>query len=333
MKPFIATPKNPDLAPLIVHVVDALCTLEHSMPPRIRLEDHEGVYAWLDHARDAQGTQIPVLVLPPRSCRALWDLDVPEKRYVELDRDWREEVRAVALEERDRRDEEARRYSSEHPELPVRVSRSFGQTTYYHARIEKANIARVELTDALCNYLDRLLRAYRPGDLGVGKRLNYEYTDWDDSGGTAHTTVGEIQRLADEVLQARRTQEAARKAREAQEQEAAAGREILHVTCEMRPHRKDLSGVVLNRPAPQAGAFLIQERLPRPHWEQLHEAGAWYWSQDDLEEFDMFTSEKGWRYGYPALEAALALGYALQIDEHLPVTTPEALQALFEDKA
>jgi hypothetical protein len=44
---------------------------------------------------------------------------------------------------------------------------------------------------------------------------------------------------------------------------------------------------------------------------------------------DMFWSDGGWRYSLDALEAALELGYAVQVGDDLPVTSVEDLHALF----
>jgi hypothetical protein len=101
---------------------------------------------------------------------------------------------------------------------------------------------------------------------------------------------------------------------------------------ESEPHAEDLSGVLLNRPAPQGGAFLISQRLPRALWEQMKRAGAWYYSHDDLEELDMFDSVPGWRYSLEALAVLLRAGYTLRV-RGVTVQTVEGLHELFTPEA
>jgi len=106
----------------------------------------------------------------------------------------------------------------------------------------------------------------------------------------------------------------------------------LHVDVEMEPHNTDTTGVLLNRPAPQGGAFLVRERLPRADWDAAKAAGAWYWSRDDLEEFDMFESSPGWRYPLAAMEALIARSYSLLL-RGAQVTSIDALRAMFSENA
>lgn len=104
------------------------------------------------------------------------------------------------------------------------------------------------------------------------------------------------------------------------------------ITVESEPHDLDLTGTILNRPLPNNGAFLIRERLPRDVWNALKAAGAWYLSAEDLEDFDMFQSEPGWRYPIQALAALIGQGYALAIRGET-ITTEEQLQGLFTAEA
>lgn len=90
--------------------------------------------------------------------------------------------------------------------------------------------------------------------------------------------------------------------------------ETIYVNVEMEPHREDLSGEILNRPAPNSGAFLIPRRVERRVWDRMKAAGAWYWSEEDLEDFDMFLASPGWRYSFGALKILLEEGYELDID-------------------
>lgn len=106
----------------------------------------------------------------------------------------------------------------------------------------------------------------------------------------------------------------------------------LKVYVEGEPHNENLDGVILNRPAPRGGAFLISRRVPREVWREMKAAGAWYMSEDDLEELDMFTSEPGWRYSLAALEVLLRHGYSLEIRGGV-VSTINDLHALFTEEA
>lgn len=104
------------------------------------------------------------------------------------------------------------------------------------------------------------------------------------------------------------------------------------VHVESEPHTQDLSGVLLNRPAPSGGAFLISHRVPRAVWDQMKAAGAWYFSADDLEELDMFQSEPGWRYSVSAIVVLLRNGYSLSLRGQT-ITTEAQLIGLFTDEA
>jgi hypothetical protein len=273
---------------------------------------------------DERGGVVPVLYLRGTYVGQVFDVD-REEVAVKLDRPWKPEVEQYLSAWEEEQRAAARERVAEDPDMPVTVSRSYGgYGTYYHAR-------GVD-DEAVRNYLNELLSS---DGAGVGEVLDYK-PQW-DGGGSCETTAGEIVRRADEKREKER-EEAERAAeeqarREAKEKAAAEGREILRFSCELRPHTKDLSGVILNRPAPQGGAFLMNRRLPKEEWKALKEAGAWYWSKDDLEQFDMFFSPAGWRYSLAALGAALDLGYAVQVDDALPVTSTEALRALFDEDA
>lgn len=108
--------------------------------------------------------------------------------------------------------------------------------------------------------------------------------------------------------------------------------EIITVTVESEPHTEDLSGVILNRPAPQGGSFLIDRRLDRRVWSQMKAAGASYWSADDLEDVDMFDAVPGWRYSGAAIEVLLSNGYSLAL-RGATVTTIEQWRALWTNEA
>lgn len=105
----------------------------------------------------------------------------------------------------------------------------------------------------------------------------------------------------------------------------------VHVEFEPRPAPVP-AGVLLNRPAPTGGAFLISQRLPREDWDAAKAAGAWYMDADELEEMDMFFSDPGWRYPLAALEALIARGYSLDLRDQT-IATVDALRAMFTDEA
>ena len=107
---------------------------------------------------------------------------------------------------------------------------------------------------------------------------------------------------------------------------------IATITVESEPHDMDISTAILNRPLPNSGAFLIWERLPKEVWNHLKAAGAWYLSRDDLEEFDMFESEPGWRYPIQALATLIGQGYTLAIRGE-SISTEEQLRGLFTAEA
>lgn len=266
----------------------------------------------------------PVLRLTSSYVEQVFGLDHDDV-CVKLDRDWRDEFEEYKNAAEEKRFASARAKIEENPGTEVKIDRSFGRTTGYFAR-------GVE-DDDMREYLNHLLSTL--DGVGVGEEFEYE-PEW-DGGGYCETQAGEILRRADqkkerERKERERKKREERKRREA-EQEAAEGREILRFHCELQPHTEDLSGVVLNRPAPSGGAFLMHRRIPKEEWSELKEAGAWYWSKDDLEQMDMFWSDGGWRYSLDALEAALDLGYAVQVGDDLPVTSVEELRGLFFEEA
>lgn len=98
------------------------------------------------------------------------------------------------------------------------------------------------------------------------------------------------------------------------------------VRVEMEPHTLDLSGVMLNRIAPSAGSFLLNERVEEEVWQEL-KAGADYWDEEFLEDNDMFNAEEGWRHSYAGLLVLLRHGYALTVRGET-TTDEERLRAL-----
>jgi hypothetical protein len=106
----------------------------------------------------------------------------------------------------------------------------------------------------------------------------------------------------------------------------------IQITVEMEPHTEDLTGTMLNRPAPQGGAFLVSQYIDNALQHQMKQVGAWYWSADELEDFDMFNSLPGWRYSLTAIEVLLQAGHELEIRGEI-VTTVEQLRAMFTNEA
>lgn len=108
--------------------------------------------------------------------------------------------------------------------------------------------------------------------------------------------------------------------------------EQIEIEVESEPHNEDLSTVVLNRPAPNGGAFLISTRLARNVWEKAKAAGAYYYSADDLEDFDMFNAPAGWRYPIESLRELIRAGLHLVVRDEV-ATTIEQLDAMFTPEA
>lgn len=107
---------------------------------------------------------------------------------------------------------------------------------------------------------------------------------------------------------------------------------IVKVFVEVEPHAIDTKGMLLNRPAPNGGSFIINQRIDRNLWDQMKAAGATYLSADDLEDFDMFNSEPGWRYGMNAIKVLINAGQAIDLRGKI-VTTTEQLAEMFTTEA
>jgi hypothetical protein len=97
---------------------------------------------------------------------------------------------------------------------------------------------------------------------------------------------------------------------------------------EFEPHDVALADTLLARPAPPVGSFLIDQRVPRPVWEEMRAAGARYLSADDLEDMDMFRSDPGWRYSGAAINVLLQHGYVLRVYDQ-EIRTPQEFAALW----
>jgi hypothetical protein len=86
----------------------------------------------------------------------------------------------------------------------------------------------------------------------------------------------------------------------AKEKEANIEAGAVYFHCESAPHDEDLSGVVLNRPAPRSGLFTIEQRLSPELFARIKKFGT-YWDREWLDDCDMFYHEEGWRYGEEAI--------------------------------
>jgi hypothetical protein len=322
---YTATPESDDLDSVEVRVI-GLKKVSTVKKPDIELRrDGEKIdlerpgRAYLDVVSEVSNPT-PVLRLTSSYVEQVFGLGMDDV-CVKLDRDWKKEFEEYKDAVQREKFASAREMIENNPNAEVKIDRSFGRTTGYFARgVEDGEVRE---------YLNHLLSTHD----GIGAGGEFEYQPEWDGGGYCETTAGEILRRADEKKERERKERERkeRKERERQEaeQKAAEGRDILRFHCELQPHKEDLSDTVLNRAAPQGGAFLMHRRIPEEEWSKLKEAGAWYWSKDDLEQMDMFWSDGGWRYSLGALEAALKLGYAVQVGDELPVTSVEDLRALF----
>lgn len=78
----------------------------------------------------------------------------------------------------------------------------------------------------------------------------------------------------------------------------------VYFRCESTPHDEDLTGVILTRPTPQGGTFVVEHRLNENMFSRIKKYGRYY-SADFLEECDMFYSTPGWRFSKEAIEELL----------------------------
>jgi len=322
---YTATPESDGLDSVEVRVI-GLKKVSTVKKPDIELRrDGEKIdlerpgRAYLDVVNEVSDPT-PVLRLTSSYVEQVFGLDMDDV-CVKLDRDWRKEFEGYKDAVQREKFASAREMIKNNPDAEVKIDRSFGRNTGYFAR-------GVE-DDEVREYLNHLLSTH--DGVGVGEEFDYQ-AEWDGDG-YCETTAGEILRRGDEKKERERKERERKERKERErrkaEQEAAEGRDILRFHCELQPHKEDLSDTVLNRAAPRGGAFLVHQRIPKEEWNELKEAGAWYWSKDDLEQMDMFWSDGGWRYSLGALEAALKLGYAVQVGDELPVTNVEDLRALF----
>lgn len=157
----------------------------------------------------------------------------------------------------------------------------------------------------------------------------FSYGGYDFIGEQMKPLIALAREREEEAQRERRQREEMAQREQERIKAAAQGREIVVVECESAPHSHDLTGEILNSPAPQGGSFLIGLRVARPLWEKMKAAGAVYRDKETLEDFDMFDAEPGWRYSIAAIAELIKAGYALQIGRDVCVTV-EALYALYE---
>lgn len=70
------------------------------------------------------------------------------------------------------------------------------------------------------------------------------------------------------------------------------------------------------------------QHLPLAIWRQMGQAGAEYWSAEDVEEMGSYGEPTGWRYTRAALEVLLNEGYTLRLRGQLIATSDELRYAL-----
>jgi hypothetical protein len=164
-----------------------------------------------------------------------------------------------------------------------------------------------------------------PADLG-------SYGGWDFSA-AGFERLREIARGREEAIQRKKAEHEAAVAREAERvKQLAQGREVIVVECESAPHSEDLSGAILNGPAPNGGSFLVGYRVERALWDRMKAAGAVYYGREALEDFDMFFAEPGWRYSLGAVAELIKAGFAVQIERKV-FTTVEGLRGHYGKEA
>jgi len=263
---YTATPESDDLDSVEVRVV-GLKKVSIAKKPDIELyrdgkkiELERPGRAYLDVVSEVSNPT-PVLRLTSSYVEQVFGLGMDDVA-VKLDRDWKKEFEEYKDAVQREKYASAREMIENNPNAEVKIDRSFGRTTGYFARgVEDEEVRE---------YLNHLLSTLDDG-VGVGEDFDYQ-PEW-DGGGYCETTAGEILRRADEKKEQER-KERERKKREKRErreaeQEAAEGREILRFHCELQPHKEDLSDTVLNRAAPQGGAFLMHRRIPEEKWSKL----------------------------------------------------------------
>nr|MDO8088601.1 hypothetical protein [Candidatus Sigynarchaeum springense] len=89
----------------------------------------------------------------------------------------------------------------------------------------------------------------------------------------------------------------------------------INASVESLPRPAPPAGAILNSPPQSNGSFVIGWNKPitGQDWPVLSKH-MWKYSADDLEEFDMFDSEPGWRISEPGLIEASKLGYEIILD-------------------
>lgn len=105
----------------------------------------------------------------------------------------------------------------------------------------------------------------------------------------------------------RRKEEKLRRVKEAVENGA------ISFHCESAPHNEDLSEVILTRPCPNSGSFILTHRIPAEVFSKIKKFGVYY-DPDFLDECDMFWSAPGWRFGKEAIETLLRDNFKVFVD-------------------
>lgn len=87
----------------------------------------------------------------------------------------------------------------------------------------------------------------------------------------------------------------------------------IYFHCESAPHDEDLSKVILARPCPNGGSFVLTHRIGKNIFDAIKEFGV-YWDDEFLEECDMFFSAPGWRFTYHAIDRLRKLNHRVFVD-------------------
>lgn len=87
----------------------------------------------------------------------------------------------------------------------------------------------------------------------------------------------------------------------------------IYFHCESKPHNEDLSNVILARPCPNGGSFILTHRIDKSVFDSIKEFGV-YWDEDFLEDCDMFNSIPGWRFTYHAIEKLRKQNHRVFVD-------------------
>lgn len=87
----------------------------------------------------------------------------------------------------------------------------------------------------------------------------------------------------------------------------------IYFRCESAPHEEDLSKLILTRPCPNEGSFILCQRVSKDIFALIKRFGVYY-DAEFLEDCDMFNSDTGWRFTYQAIDTLRKLGYRVFVD-------------------